>query len=280
MAALSISKAWEEASRFAAREFRLLFPIAFLLMALPNVLTGLLIPLDESPEMYELALFAQRNGLWTVLLLFVLLTLVVMLFSTFGSLAISWLALRSGSSVGEALGVARRRLLPVFGAVLLIVAAFALFALPLWLAILGPTSLETMVVTAPGRVLALLFPLMILGIAVGVKLLLLTPVGATEPLGPVGILARSWRLTTGHFWRLLGMLLLVGFVFMLIALVVGLIAGFPILATLGSPQVSRPAAFATDLVNALVTAITAMFMLPFITRIYAQLAATGEARLL
>ena len=272
MAPLSISTAWSEGSQFAAREFRLLFPIAFLLIGLPAVLANLFIPPQNSPEFYEFALWVNRNGVGLLILLSLAVTLVQMLLNTFGSLAITYLALRPGSSVGESLGAAGRRLPVVFAAVILIALAAVVVMFPLGY-LLGGTIAPATALT-PGQAVGAFLMLIVMGLlalALGAKLLPLTSIGAAETGGPIAIIARAWRLTNGHFWKLFGTLLLIALVYMLFLLAIGLVFGLLLMASVGNPQVSSTAAFILSLAGAIFGSVIATLMLPFFARIYVQL---------
>jgi hypothetical protein len=283
MANLSISRAWEEGAAFAAREFRLLFPIAFLFIALPPVLTGLLVPARTSAELEQMVAGSQGEGIWLYILLGLSVTIVEIVLSTLGGLAITCLALRPGTSVGESFSLAGRRLLPTLGAILIISIAagavllfFSLFFGASLLGILFQSGApgSNAGATAAGLIGgALLFMLliMVIGVSLGAKLLPMTAVSVAEEKGPVGIISRSWQLTTGHFWKLVGTLLLIGLVYMIAAGTILLILGFFVLALIGNPEVSQTAAFVVSLLTAVLTAVVSPFLLSFTARIYAQL---------
>ena len=90
MATLSVAAAWDETVAFVRREGRLLFPVSFMLIALPAALAEALSPAGAAGE-------PPAPGPW--LLIFP----VALLLSAIGNLAISALALRPGASVAEAL---------------------------------------------------------------------------------------------------------------------------------------------------------------------------------
>ena len=96
MANLSITAAWEESVAFVRREGRLLFPVSFMLIALPVAVTEALTPASAAGQ-------PPAGGAWLVLFP------VALLLSAIGNVAITSLALRPGISVGEALrhGAAR-----------------------------------------------------------------------------------------------------------------------------------------------------------------------------
>lgn len=277
MASLSISAAWEEGARIAAREFRLLFPIAFLLSVVPSLLVTTLMPTEQSVEMMQFVQFVQRNGIGSIILIAILVGIVVMAISTLGNMTISYLALRPGTSVGEGFGVAIRRLPSVLGAFFLITLAAMAVLVPLFL-LFVPAAATTGAAGAIGSVL-LLTILMMVGIAaLSARLLPLVPAGVAEPLGPIALIGRSWSLTKGYFWQLFGTILLLGLIYSVMLGIIGMIIGLLVMMTIGSPMptpfdpVPNPTAvFVNDLILSVIGCIVTIFMLSFFARIYAHL---------
>lgn len=257
MATLSITAAWEETAAFVKREARLLFPIAFLLLSLPAAILQALTPVTTPGRMPE-------AGLW---LLFLPVLLVC---SLVGALAISWLALRPGASVGEALQVGLRRFLPLIGAALLVGCGVALVMVPVLL-IVGAIAAAGGGAASPALVALLTLILVPLYLLIWVRLILMTPAAAVEPGGSIAIIRRSWQLTQGHFWRLLGFLLLIIVVALVTLMAVTAVFGLLILAVVGPPQPGNLAMFLISLASALVQAVVSGVFTAFIARIYAQL---------
>jgi len=195
MATMSIGKAWEEAVAFVSRERGLLFPVALLFVALPGVILGEMTP----PELTAWAASQTRTALPQIPASYALSALLAAVLIWFGSLSLFALALRPGISVGEALRLSLSRLPVLMGTTFLAGAAMAAGFLAL--------SLVGMLIAAVSQ------PLMVLGMSaamvgliafLGVRLILLNPVVIDGQDGVVASLKRSWRLTQGHFWRLLG----------------------------------------------------------------------------
>jgi hypothetical protein len=264
MANLSITAAWEETAAFVTREGRLLFPIAFLLMSLPWAVLQILVPPPTPGKLPE-------PGLWMAFLPAILIV------SMIGALAVSFLALRPGASVGEALQAALRRLLPLLGVLLLLAVGTLLLMFPIALIV------AVLVIVAGGNAaspaLALL-PLLVMGpliIALSVRLLLIQPAAAVEPIGPIALIRRSWRLTAGHFWQLLGLLLLVTLVGLVLLAAVAAVFGILVALLMGASTPGSLALFVTALVSAVVEAVISAFTVTLIARIYAQLSGAGHA---
>ena len=263
MAQLSISEAWNETAAFARREAQLLFPVAFLLMALPGAVMQLYTPQPVPGEMPE-------PGLW---LAFVP---VVIALSLIGTLAITHLALKPGSSVGEALQLGARRFLFLFGAALLVGIAAALLLLPLAViaAILGGATAGAPTPAAVGLLLLLFLPVLAF---FWVRLVLMTPVAAAEAGGSIAIIQRSWALTSGHFWPLLGFLILFLIVLLVLSIAVGAIGGLLIFAVAGPPEPGSLAMLILLLLSALVNAVVGALFAVVLARIYRQLAGADPA---
>lgn len=266
MAGLSLNFAWNETAVFVKREAGLLFPVAFLLVALPIAAAMALIPEARPGRMPE-------GGAWTVLV--PLAAFVGMI----GNLAISYLALRTGTSVGEALSRGARRFLPLLGATLMV--AVALTAVAFLVAMIAAMVIPGLRSTPPTREAAGLFILILcvvlvpIFLYVGARLLPSAPVAAAEQGGPVAILKRSWRLTRPVVWTLLGFLLLS----LILAVVIGLAAeaviGIPIVALVGAPRDLNLSAVLMIVVSAAINTLVTVYLTTMIARIYAQLA--GEA---
>ncbi|HKY81530.1 MAG TPA: hypothetical protein VJM09_08660 [Sphingobium sp.] len=200
MATMSIGKAWEEAVAFVARERSLLFPVALLFVALP----GLILQEMTPPELANWTM--AKSALPTVPVSFWLAMLLGVIIIWFGSLTLFALALRPGISVGEALRLSLDRLPVLLGTAVVVVGG-----------LLAAVIVATMIVVAltlvakpAGAALAMLLATAIgaLAIFASVRLLLLNPVVIDGSEGVMPSLRHSWALTRGHFWRLLGFILI------------------------------------------------------------------------
>jgi hypothetical protein len=256
MATLSISEVWNETASFSRREAQLLFPVAFLLMALPGAVMQLLIPPaipGQPPE----------PGLWLALMP------VTALLSMIGAIAISHLALRPGSSVGEGLQLGARRFLVLFGAAVLVAigAVVVLFPLAMIAVLITGAGPEP----SPAAVLLLLLLILPALVFLWVRLVLLTPVAAAEAGGPIAIIQRSWTLTQGHFWPLLGFLLVFVLVVLVVSIVVGAIGGLLVLAISGPPQPGSLSLLLVLIVSALVNCVITALFTVFLARLYDHL---------
>jgi len=272
MADLSITAAWEETAGFVKREGRLLFPLGFMLMALPVALLRLLIPVTEPGRVPE-------PGLWLLLLPIALVGLLL------GNLAVIDLALSPGRSVRDSLRDGLRRLPQALAAALLIgfVYLVALVLLSIVVALLVPGGMEA--AARPGgaadpaamRATLLLYLLLLpVALFIGVRMLVLLPVAAAEKAGPIRMIRRSWSLTGRHFWKLLAFVVLLEILLWVVALAIISVGGILIILLAGE---IRPGSFGSFLMilllAALITAI-APVVATLIARIYAQLAAPAR----
>ena len=264
MAKLSISNAWNETSLFLGREARLVAPIALLLIAIPGIAVQLLGPQDNAnPGAAEL-----------------ILGLVLLFASTIagliGAIAITHLALRPGASVREALGVGLRRFFPLLVSSLLIGLVFGILAI-LLLTLLAGSVLERGVIN-PAEMVTTLMPIVviltILGVALWVRFMLMTPVVTAEPVGPIGIIRRSFALTSGHYWRLLGMVLLLLLVAVVTLIAVSLVLGISLALLFGPPVPGSATWIINGIISTLFQTILTVILAVLVARIYAQLSGT------
>jgi hypothetical protein len=266
MTELSITRAWSEAMAFVQSAFGPLFLIAVLLIVLPGAALEYVLPAEDGPVPTDLGQWWATFGPF-----FVFLPILIML-GMIGTIAINHLAIQDGASVGEALGVGARRFLILLIAGIVISLAVALTFLPAF-ALLWPQEGESASVGTALLVGVVYFALFV---ALSVKLLLITAVAAAERGGPLALIARSWALTRGYFWKLLGFLVLfwiaagvlIGVTFLLVGLVTGLLFGLP--------EPGSTAYFVLSLASAAMQAAVSTVFAVAVARIYAQLTGSGD----
>lgn len=255
MAGLSITDAWNETASFMGREGRLALPVGFMLIALPGAIVQAATPAAQPNQLPE-------PGPWLALVPFALVVTLI------GNLAISVLALRPGISVGEALQQGARRFLPVLGAALLVGLGSMAALLPVVLLAAGfAVALGIPALAALPALLVI--PLLIF---LWTRLLLANPIGAVETGGPVTILKRSWSLTAGHFWQLLGFLILLLIVAVVASGAVAAVGGTVIALAFGPPQPDSLSFYLLLILSTLIQAGLATVFGVMVARIYAQLA--------
>lgn len=251
MLRLSITEAWNETALLVRKDVGPFFLIAFGLVALPGVAFQFFEPADAAGQ--------PRTDSPFALLIFPVLAIVVI-----GLLTLTTLALGHRNIVGEAIAHAARRCLALFGAMLLFSIAFTIVLLPVAAFAMTHWRAE------PGLVMLLGFLLLVLVFAVWTKMLLLAPVAAAEAGGPLRIIRRSWSLTEGHFWKLLGFLLLMTLV---LAVVTGALTavGVVIVVFLGQPTPGSLSSLLVLLLGGIVNAAFCMVLSVLTARIYVQL---------
>jgi hypothetical protein len=276
MAKLSITTAWNESADYLKQHFGALFTLAVALITLPNVALQAFGPAAMNPATMTPAVRVPGEvpglGLW------LLLVPVVLALGITGSLAISTLALGRASTIGEAIRHGFRRVLPMLGATLILILALCVVLVPLVLATgIQPADLLAPTPATAGKIVLLMLVVLALALFLGVRLLLMTPVAAAEPAGPLAIIARSWALTAGHFWKLLGFLVLLGIAAMVLILVATMAVGLIVTATLGPPAAGNAAGLVMLLLGGLMNAVFLVVMTTMAARLYLQLAGGGAA---
>ena len=252
MSKLSISRAWDETREVLGRDGRLLSTVAIALLALPSTVQNLVTPATTPGEL-------PPPGSWLIVLLITVLIGIV------GQLAIARLALGSQISVGEAISHGAKRLLPYFLAIVLWVGPIA---------VLLYYAAQQMRPPTPSAGMAVLFLVMLfLLVFLAVRLIIAVAVASAEPLGPMGILQRSWQLTSGNWWRLFGFLVLFMIAVLSVMIAVGAIIGILAGIVLGPAEPMSVSALVIALVTQLAVAAVTVVFLVMLTRIYLQLAA-------
>jgi hypothetical protein len=262
---LSISLAWDETREIFRRDGGLLVSVALALIVLPEVIVGIISPPEASvsadtPAGMQLLRFA------------------VALISLIGQLALIRLALRPSTTVGAAIGHGARRFLSALGAVVLLIIGLGVVAVPVIIILSLALGVDIQHLSGPpSGPVAMMFA--IIGIAallISVRFTLVSPVASAETVGPVNIIKRSWHLTAGHYWRLLGFigLLLVATIVLMIA--AGVVGG--LLARMFSPEI-EPMSIGALILSSFAGAAQGAFSIlasVMLARVYAQVAGQSE----
>lgn len=266
--ALSISKAWDESSAILKRDGKAISTVALALIAMPFTLLTLLAP-SSAATMDGAAASAQPSFL-SVVITVVLLT---------ATLAITAIALRPQSSVGEAISEGGRKTLSMIGAYLLVWIPLFILLVVLAMVMIGanadPEALQAGLAAGnwPPSLTRFLLVCIVIALLVGIKLMLMAPVAAAETGNPLKIVARSWQLTRGHFLKLLGFTVLFVIAAVIALTAVIFIFGGIVIAIFGPPEAMTVGALFTGLVMGLCYAVFMAVYAVMIARIYAQLAA-------
>lgn len=258
--ALSIGKAWDDAKASMAANKRLITPVALGLILVPAVISAMIEPRTAPGQQPE-------AGAW------MLITLVMIIVMLAGQMAIVLLTNGWHGSVGGAIGRAMRRLPTLLLAALMVMVPLILL-LSMILAILGFAAGGSGQLSAanlsPAGWLAVLIGFVVI-LAVGVRLLPMIVLVASEDLGPVATLKRAFALTRGHFWKLLAFMLLATIAFLIVAGAAGAVIGSVVSLALGRPEPWSVSLLLVALAAGLVQAAFITIYSAMLARITAQL---------
>lgn len=259
MSALSISGAWEETKGLLARDGRLFASVALALIVLPSAVMGVvdprLEPTDAAPGWFNVLIF------------------LVFLISLAGQLALIRLAVGPSVTVGGAIGHGVQRL-PIYVLSLIILfVGIVVLTLPFaFAAVAMGLNLEAAAAEAiTGPILGLMFLYLLVILVLMTRFTMAMPVASVERAGPLTILTRSWQLTSGHWLKLLGFLIVFSIAAVLVLLAVGAVLGSLIALLFDSRGPMTVAALIEGLIAAVVTGIFSVLFTLMLARIYVQL---------
>lgn len=259
MPKLSLSRAWEETTRVLARDGRLLLAVALALFVLPGLV------LDVSmPDAVAGAL--PPAGAWMAI------ALIALLVSLVGQLAVIRLSMEPHLSVGEAIAHGVRRLLSYVAAALLWILPILIIGSLLY-DLAGVTSAHPSVAAALG-----LLVLTAIGVFLGVRLMISSAVASAEDIGPLAIIARSWRLSAGNWWRLFIFLVLFGIGALCLLLAIETVAGLLLRMIVEDSGPRSVGGLLVAIVSQLASALLSVVFFVMLARIYAQLAGRADAQ--
>lgn len=262
MSSLSIGKAWDEAKAALQASRRLLVPVALGLVLLPAVIVSMVEPQAATGQQ-------PPAGPWMIIALAMVIVMLI------GELAIVLLVNGWRGSVGGAIGkAARRTIVFILAALCFLIPMVLLFSIILAVSGAGAGDsgqIDWTNFSGLGWLLMLLAFLAV--IYFSIRLMPLLPVVACETLGPITSLKRSFALTSGHFWRLLGFLLLLLIAFVVVAVTIGAVVGALVTLIAGEPGPWSLSLLLIALAGGLVQAGFVLVYSAMLARIYAQLTA-------
>jgi membrane-anchored glycerophosphoryl diester phosphodiesterase (GDPDase) len=263
---LSISAAWDRAKARFASDGSLLLTVALALIALPSALAEFAFP-QRNP-------FAGIGSAGEAIAM-----LVVAVLGIVGQLALVRLALGPSISVGEAIAHGARRSLYFLGSALIFLVGLLILAIPFGALMLAlGVPMTGGVPAADGRAALVVLAFVVAIVFLSTRLILSAPVASMEAAGPIAILRRSWQLTSGHFWRLFGFVILFLIGALAVTAAAGIMVQLVVVGLFGPLEPLTAGALVVALILALVTAgITALFIV-IAAQIFAQLAAPEAAR--
>ena len=258
---LSLSKAWEESRRTFARDGGLVIAVALGLLVLPQIVAGLIAPAET-----ELTVWGRAAALLAGLV------------GVIGQLAIVRLALGPSTSVGQAIRHGARRSPAVIGAFFLLLFGLALLLIPLFalLMAIGVVQVPAAGQQPDAAFATVVLLLLIFCIVLAVRFMLAVPVASAETVGPVGIIKRSWRLSSGRFWPLFGLELLL-LVAALSLLGAAQFVGGSLAQLIGDVRPFSLSALLFAMIMAVAQAAFTVLASVMLARVYTQLAGDGAA---
>lgn len=264
-ATLSLSNAWVDTRQLLERDGRLYGAVALALIILPTVILGVIDP-RESVQ--------SDSPMWFSLLMFI-----GTFISLAGQLALIRLSLGPSVTVGGAIGHGIGRLPRyVLSLILLgLVAVLATIPFALVATALGMRIDEGAQTPLTGPLATLILVYVLAMIFLFTRMLLAMPVAAAERAGPVDILKRSWALSSGHWLKLFGFLIVALIGAMLVLLAVATVAGSIIVLFIGQPEPMSVGALIEALISGIMTGVFSVLFTLILSRIYVQLSGRTTA---
>jgi hypothetical protein len=262
---LSISRAWDESKARIAADGKLMVAVAGALIALPALVTGVVNPATAAAKPTFLSL---------------IVLVVASLVAIVGQLALIRLAIGPAVSVGEAISHGVKRLPVYFVAGVLVIIALLVVAIPfvLLITVLGLQVQNDQMMRSPAA-MVMVFAFLAILIFLAVRMLLTSPVASEEAVGPLGVIKRSWALTSGHWLKLFGFVLMFVLGMLIAVTAVSMAVGSVAVLVLGPVEPMSASALVVAVVEAVVQAIVTIVLAVMLARIYLQLAG-GEVETL
>jgi hypothetical protein len=198
---VTMGNVWDRTTAFLSEHLSAILPVALLAILLPSAVQSIIAPLATQSEIARLTV----NGA----------SLLLSILSLWGQLAIVAWALYPAGGRG-ATRVASRRLLPMIGVALLLLFGVLLLIAPIPV-VLGLSGYDLQAAmngqqgevppNAAGFVVLYTLALLPIFLFLGSRLALVTPLVVAERRG-AGVIARSFALTRGIAWKIIGVLVL------------------------------------------------------------------------
>jgi hypothetical protein len=250
MSGLSISKAWEESKKVLQRDAKLFTAVALAMITVPITVGNFFAPSMELGQ-------PIKFGPWMLVsLLFLLVTIA-------GVLAMSSLAIEHGMRVGDAMQRGFRRLLPFC------VVAIGILLL---LSIVGGIVVGAAGSTSPVFAIQVLLLLFLLLSPLLARFSITTSVAAAEDGGPVHLVRRSWALSRGSVLKLWGVVILLCIAGLVLEFTAGAIFGSLLTILVGPLDPGSASKLVLAAIFGLLRAVEFLLFAVVMARIYVQLA--------
>lgn len=270
---VTMSIVWDRTAEFLSDNFAQILPVALLAFFLPASIEG------------SVSAAVAGSGM-SVQLAAALVQLLFAVLSLWGTLALTVMALDLLSDA-SAPQIAGRRLPAMLLLSMVLIGAMVVLLLPMPIAlVLSGIQLQTLSATTLSAVPAgtaafialYLLALVILGVWVGARLMLVTPVLVREHRLFAAI-PRSWQLTRGMGFRLLGVLILYAVVSWVAVLAANLVFGsiFALIARDGDGNGVGLSDVLTSIVNGVVQSGFMVILPVFAAKLYLEIVATQSS---
>lgn len=268
---VNMGNVWDRATEFLSDNLAVVVPIAVLAIFLPSSLSASIAPIAKQS--------ATANTVVG------LLSLVLMLVTVWGQLAIMALATEPRAGRQPAVRAANHRILPMIGLSLLLLIGFLALLLP-FPVVLGLAGYDLGAAMNGARVeipngvggFVLLYTLVLLPLVLffAARLILVTPVVLRERRG-LGTFRRSFVLSRGITWKIIGVVILYCIVFGVAILAAQTVFGSILqLIAGGEGTISVATVLTSVLVSAVQTAFVALAA-AFVAKLYLAVRDAREA---
>lgn len=264
---------WDRAAEVLRGRANIMAPIAALAIFLPTVLSNAVAAYGQPGPGAAPSAGASALGL--------VVSLVLLVASMWGQLALLAIATDPATTRQDAGRQATRRLPTALGVVLLLVAIFALLLLPVIVPLVqsglnmnDPQAMQALPPGTAGFIGLYFLVFFIAAIVLGARLILLNPVILNERRG-LGSIRRSFQLTRGMTWRIIGVILLFGVLLLVAMFAVQAVTALILRLMLGADALPTITFISTTAGAAVSTALTVVAS-AFTAQLYVAVA--GEDR--
>lgn len=263
---------WDRALDVLRGRVNIMVPIAVLAIFLPTVVSNAVAAYGQPAP--GAGASGAASGLGAIV------ALVVLVAGIWGQLALLAIATDPATTREDAGRQATRRLGPALAVVIVLVVIFALLLLPAILPLIqagldmnNPQSMQSLPSGTASFVGLYFIVFLLAAIVVGARLILINPVILGERRG-LGAISRSFQLTRGLTWRIVGVMLLFG-VLLLIAMFAAQAVTALILRLILGGDALPTITFLSSTVGAVVSTALTVVAAAFTAQLYVAIAGKG-----
>ncbi|HUQ14225.1 MAG TPA: glycerophosphoryl diester phosphodiesterase membrane domain-containing protein [Novosphingobium sp.] len=266
MAKLDSNAAWKEATGLVAANRDMFLVLAGVFFLLPSLALSVFMGEPEmTPGMGREQMMAALSAFYTDAWWLIALSSVLQVVGILSILTL--MRDRSRPTVSEAIRAGLGGLLPYLAAQILFVLALSL---------VGGLTIGLAAVAAPALAAVVAIVWFAFAVYAAMRLILVAPIVAVEgQRNPIAALRRSWTLTQGNFWRIIGFVVLAMILFLVVLGVIMLLVGL-VLAIVSSGETQRVLA---AVVSSTLTALAVLYFIGILAAIHRQLAGPGKESL-